>query len=103
MLLRTTKVAPPQTKPRLLFFFAPKEGASRRVEGYLAQVLQRRRNHNSFVIHRIDASQRSDLAERFRVTDTPAILVVAGGRVRARIVRPKGCEPIREQLQAWMR
>jgi hypothetical protein len=34
-------------RPRLVFFFAKASGKSRRVEGYISQVLQRRRNHES--------------------------------------------------------
>lgn len=95
--------APAKTKPRLLFFYLPRDGAARRTEGLLASVLQRRRNHKSFVIHRIDVTQRAELAERFRVTETPTILVVADGKVRTRMTRPKGCGPIQEQLQPWLR
>jgi thioredoxin-like negative regulator of GroEL len=99
----SAKPAPATTKPRLLFFYQPREGAGRRVEGFLSQVLQRRRNQKTFVIHRIDVSQRSDLAERFRITETPALLVVADGRVRTRITRPTGTEPIRQHLKPWLR
>ena len=35
-------------KPGLVFFHSQRSGRSRRVEGYLAQVLQRRRNHATF-------------------------------------------------------
>jgi hypothetical protein len=101
--LRTTQDAPAKTKPRLLFFFRASEGASRRCEGYLAQVLQRRRNHQTFQISRVDISQRADLGERFRITDTPTILVIAHRKIRGRLVRPTGCEPIRETLQPWLR
>jgi len=39
----------PQTeRPRLVFFCSKASGRSRRVEGYLSQVLQRRGNHDSF-------------------------------------------------------
>jgi hypothetical protein len=34
-------------KPRLLFLYSARDGRARRVEGYLAQVLQRRRNHET--------------------------------------------------------
>ena len=37
-----------ETKPRLVFFHSSVSGACRRAEGFLAQVLQRRRNHVSF-------------------------------------------------------
>ena len=102
-MLRTSHSAPATTKPRLLFFYSPKEGASRRCEGYLAQILQRRRNHNTFLIQRIDLSQRADMGERFRITETPSIMVIADGKVRARLTRPSGSAAIREQLKPWLR
>lgn len=102
-MLRSAQTAPSATKPRLLFFYAANDGASRRCEGFLAQVLQHRRNHQTFVIHRIDISKRADIGQRFRVTETPAIVIVAEGKVRARLTRPKGCAPIREQLEPWLR
>ena len=36
------------TRPRLIFFTSSLSGQCRRVEGFLAQVLQRRRNHSTF-------------------------------------------------------
>ena len=89
--------------PRLLFFYRPDEGAGRKLESLLAQVLQRRRNHSTFDIHRIDASERADLAARFRIDRTPAILVVADDKVRARITRPKKTSDLRQHLQPWLR
>jgi thioredoxin-like negative regulator of GroEL len=89
--------------PQLLFFYRADEGAGRRVEGFLAQVLQRRRNHSSFAVVRIDVNLRDDLAERFRISETPAVLVVVEGKVRARFARPKGCAEIQERLEPWLR
>ena len=91
------------TKPRLLFFYDAREGASRRCEGYLAQVLQARRNHETFLVHRIDINERPDLAERFRVTAVPTIVVITRGKVRVRLTSPRGCVLIREQLEPWLR
>ncbi len=103
LVVRSTPPAPPEAKPRLLFFYDPNDGAARRCEGYLAQVLQHRRNHQTFLIHHIDISQHAELAERFRVAETPSILVIAEGRIRARLTKPKGCGPIREKLEPWLR
>ena len=45
----------PEAKPEvtLAFFFSPRSGRSRRAEGYLAEVLQRRRNHDTFKVVRV--------------------------------------------------
>jgi hypothetical protein len=90
-------------RPRLLFFFSATSGLTRRVDGFLAQVLQRRANHATFVLHRIDVDQRPDLVERLRVTDLPALVVVTDGRVRARLSKPTGCTQISALLAPWLK
>jgi thioredoxin-like negative regulator of GroEL len=86
-------------RPRLLFFCSARDGHSRRVEGFLAQVLQRRRNHDAFQVTRIEVQERPDLVERLRVTSSPTLFVVEGKRVKARLERPRGCEQIQIALQ----
>jgi thioredoxin-like negative regulator of GroEL len=90
-------------KPGLLFFFSARSGQSRRVEGFLAQVLQRRGNHSTFQLHRVDADKHADFATRLKVTDTPALLIVDGGQIRGRVTRPVGCRQIEELLAPWLR
>jgi thioredoxin-like negative regulator of GroEL len=90
-------------KPMLLVFSSSKDGRARRAEGFLAQVLQRRKNHDSFTIRRIDTEERPDLVERFRIDAAPSLLVVEDKRVRGRLVRPSGCEDIRAFLEPWLR
>ena len=91
------------SRPRLLFFFSTTSGASRRVEGFLAQVLQHRRNHSTFHVVRIDADHHPDLLEGLHVTDVPALLVVSDGKVQARLTAPRGGSQIRELLAPWLR
>jgi thioredoxin-like negative regulator of GroEL len=90
-------------KPRLLFFYEQRAGKSRRADGFLAQVLQRRGNHQTFVIHRVEVGDRPDLAQRFNVTTTPTLLVVEDKRVQARLECPTGCRPIEQLLRPWLR
>ena len=102
--LQTTEPAAKQhDKPGLVFFHSRASGRCRRVEGYLAQVLQRRRNHETFRLYRVDAEERSDLTWRFGVETLPTILVVEGKLVTARIVAPKGCREIEAALAPWLR
>ena len=93
----------PAEKPGLIFFYSARSGQSRRVEGFLAQVLQRRRNHSTFEVHRVDADKHADFATRLEVTDTPALVIVDGGRIRGRITKPVGCRQIEELLAPWLR
>lgn len=87
----------------LLVFHSPRSGRCRVVDGYLAQALQRNRNHDTFVVRRIDVTKRPDLAEKFRVTEVPVICVVEDGRVVARVVSPKGSAPIQQMLSPWLK
>jgi thioredoxin-like negative regulator of GroEL len=89
--------------PRLVFFHSKQSGQSRRVEGYLSQVLQRRGNHDSFRLRRVEVSDHPELVERFRVDQVPTLLVVDGNRVSARIVSPRGCREIEQALGPWLR
>ena len=90
-------------RPRLVFFFARNSGRSRRVEGYLSQVLQRRHNHESFELLHVDVEEHADLAERFLVEDVPTIVVVEDKRVRGRLASPRGCRDIEQLLAPWLR
>jgi thioredoxin-like negative regulator of GroEL len=90
------------SRPLLLFFHSRTSGSSRRVEGYLAQVLQRRRNHDAFLLHPIDADRHPDLVERFQVDQVPTLIVVADKRVQARLRVPRGCAEITRALERWL-
>jgi thioredoxin-like negative regulator of GroEL len=89
-------------RPQLLFFFSVTSGSSRRTEGFLAQVLQRRRNHQAFQLRRIDADQHPQLVERFKIGVLPALVVVESKRVRARLEGPRGCAQISQTLAPWL-
>jgi thioredoxin-like negative regulator of GroEL len=90
-------------KPRLLVFHRPRSGPDRRVDAFLAQVLQRRHNHETFAILRVNVDERADVAERFGVSSTPTLVVVDGGRVRARVPAPKGAAEIARALAPWLK
>jgi thioredoxin-like negative regulator of GroEL len=89
-------------KPRLVFFYSPESGRCRRVDGFLAQVLQQRKNHETFQLYRVDREERPDLAERFNVERVPTLYVVEGKQVRARLEEPRGCRDIQRFLQPWL-
>jgi thioredoxin-like negative regulator of GroEL len=90
-------------RPRLVFFYSPASGSCRRVEGFLAQVLQRRRNHETFELVRVSVESRPDVAEHFRVETVPTIVVVEDRKVRRRIVSPRGCRELEASLRPWLR
>lgn len=89
-------------KPRLVFFYSPLSGRCRRVEGFIAQVLQRRRNHETFDLVRVSVDRRPDLAEKFHVEEVPTICVVQGRKLRRTIVAPHGCRELEQELEPWL-
>jgi thioredoxin-like negative regulator of GroEL len=90
------------TKPGLVFFHSSLSGNCRRVEGFLAQVLQRRQNHGTFKLYRVDEHERPDLVSRFDVQTIPTLVVVENKLVRARLERPRGCRDIERFLAPWL-
>jgi thioredoxin-like negative regulator of GroEL len=90
------------SQPGLVFFHSSLSGHCRRVEGFLAQVLQRRRNHGTFRLYRVDENARPDLVERFGIETLPTLVVVEGKAVRGKLERPRGCRDIERFLAPWL-
>ena len=91
-----------QPRPKLVFFYSPRSGRCRRVEGFVAQVLQRRRNHETFELVRVSVDERPDLAERFGAETVPTLCVVEGQRLQKRIAAPRGCRELERELAPWL-
>ncbi len=91
------------SKPQLVFFQIPSSGRCRRVDGFLAQVLQRRANHDTFRVYRVDVEQDGDLVERFQIDTVPTLVVVDDKRVQGRLESPRGCREIEKLLAPWLR
>lgn len=96
-------VEPRAAKPGLVFAYDRASGRCRRAEGFLAQVLQRRANHDTFRIYRLEAREQRDLFDRLHVETTPTLLVVEDKHVRARLEVPRGCREIEAFLAPWLR
>jgi thioredoxin-like negative regulator of GroEL len=73
------------------------------VDGFLAQVLQRRAKHSSFRLVRVDDDWRPDLVERFQISELPTLLVIVDGHVRGRLTKPSRCRAISQLLSPWLR
>jgi thioredoxin-like negative regulator of GroEL len=98
---RLSDLQPPK-RPRLVFFHSPLSGRCRRVEGFVAQVLQRRRNHDTFEVVRVSADEQSALALKFGVEELPTICIVEHGRLQLSIVAPRGCRELERELEPWL-
>jgi thioredoxin-like negative regulator of GroEL len=89
-------------KPGLIFFHSSVSGRCRRVEGFLAQVLQRRRNHETFRYYSVAREQRPDLVEKFGIEALPTLVVIEASSVRGRLEGPVGCREIETFLAPWL-
>ena len=98
----TVAIPPRAEQPRLVFFHSSLSGHCRRVEGFLAQVLQRRRNHGTFDVVLVAEEERPDLLERFKIEAVPTLVVVENKAVTARLERPRGCREIEGFLAPWL-
>ena len=90
-------------RPILAFFCSEVSGRCRRTESFLAQVLQRRGNHDTFRFYRIPVETRPDLHERLGVEEVPTLAVIENKRMSSRLVKPRGCSDIQRFLAPWMR
>jgi thioredoxin-like negative regulator of GroEL len=95
--------SPEPPKPGLVFLHSNASGRCRRVEGFLAQVLQRRSNHETFRMYRVDVEEETELARRFGVEAVPTLVVVEENHVRGRLEAPRGCREIETFLAPWLR
>ncbi len=96
--------AQPRTpKPGLVFFHSKLSGRCRRTEGFLAQVLQRRRNHGTFRLYRVAREDRPELVERFSVERFPTLVILEDKQVKARLEQPRGCREIESFLAPWLK
>ena len=77
-------------------------GLSRRVEAYLAQVLQRHRNHSTFRLIRVAVEDHQELAKRFEITELPTLVVVDGTAATARLEAPRDRASIEAALSPWL-
>ncbi|HEY6961482.1 MAG TPA: thioredoxin family protein [Gaiellaceae bacterium] len=89
-------------RPRLVFFHSRTSGRSRRVEAYIAQVLQRRQNHSTFRYYTVAQEERPDLLERFGVQLLPTLVVVEEQKIRARLETPRSSREISSFLSPWL-
>ena len=91
------------SRPRLVFFHSRGSGRAQRIDGFLANVLQRRRNHDTFKLYRVVVEEEPALARRFRVGSAPTLVVVEDKRVSARLENPRGAGEIEAFLAPWLK
>jgi thioredoxin-like negative regulator of GroEL len=90
-------------QPQLAYFCSDTSGRCRRVEGFLAQVLQRRGNHDTFRLYRVPVEERPDLHELHGIARLPTLAVIEHKKVVGRLEQPRACREIEGFLSPWMK
>lgn len=70
-------------RPLLVFFSHERSGPARRMESLLAHIARKERLR--LRVTRVDVDRRPDLAQRFRVTEIPTLVLVKERRCVARL------------------
>ena len=72
-----------QPRPLLVFFTSQRSGPARRMESLLAHIARKERE--TLDVKRVDVDERPDLVEKFRISQVPALALVVGKKVVARL------------------
>lgn len=70
-------------RPLLVFFWSERSGPARRMESLLAHLAHKERAR--LRVMRVDVDEQPQVAERFRVSAVPALVLVQGKRVVDRL------------------
>jgi hypothetical protein len=65
-------------------------------------VLQRRQNHRTFALQRVNCDEHPELVERYAVTQKPTLIVIESRRVLGRLEGSCGCREIEKLLEPWL-
>jgi thioredoxin len=87
-------------RPQLVFFTSHRSGPARRMESLLAHIARKERGR--LRVSKVDVDERPDLAERFRVDQVPALVLVAGRRVVSRLDGRATAPRIESMLEPYL-
>ncbi|HEY3462761.1 MAG TPA: thioredoxin family protein [Gaiellaceae bacterium] len=73
----------PDERPLLVFFTSHRSGPARRMESLLAHIARKERDR--LRVSKVDVDDRPEVAERFRVSQVPALALVVKKRVVSRL------------------
>ena len=84
----------------LVFFSTLRSGPARRMDSLLAQLARRERKRLS--VARVDVEERPELAERFKVSQVPTLVLVKGKRAVARLEGKANAAEIEELVESHL-
>jgi len=88
-------------RPLLVFFTSRRSGPARRMESLLAHIARKERGQ--LEVKRVDVDDRPDIAEQFRVSTIPALVLVKHRRIVARLDGKATSPRIEEMLDEHLR
>jgi thioredoxin-like negative regulator of GroEL len=88
-------------RPLLVFFTSRRSGPARRMESLLAHIARKERE--TLRVRRVDVEERPDLAQRFGIDSVPALALVKGKRVVARLEGRSTAPRIESMLDSHLR
>jgi thioredoxin-like negative regulator of GroEL len=88
---------PEPTKPLLVFFCSERSGPARRMESLLAHLARKERDR--LVVKHVDVEKRPEIAERFKVEQAPALVLVKDKRIVARLDGRVSAPKIEQMLE----
>lgn len=91
-----------EARPKLVFVYGRASGPSRRMEAFLAQILQHRHNHETFDVVRVCAETHPRFLTRLAVTAVPTLFAIEDGKIQVRLDAPKGRAQVRAALSPWL-
>lgn len=72
------------------------------MEGFVAQVLQRRRNHRTFKYYKVARERRPDLVDKFGIATIPTLVVLEENHISAALEGPRCSNEIETFLAPWL-
>jgi thioredoxin-like negative regulator of GroEL len=88
------------TKPLLVFFCSERSGPARRMESLLAHLARKERSR--LVVKHVDIEKRPEIAERFKVEQAPALVLVKDKRIVARLDGRVSAPKIERMLEPYL-
>ena len=79
----------PKERSLLVFFTSSRSGPARRMESLLSHIARKQRA--TLLVKMVDVEERPDIAECFKITEVPSLVLVKDKRVVARLkaARPR--------------
>ena len=88
----------PGERSLLVFFTSSRSGPARRMESLLSHIARKERA--TLLVKKVDVEERPDIAECFKVTEVPSLVLVKDKRVVATLVGRSTAPKIESMIHA---